>query len=366
MLKVLHLDTSNDMRGGQWQLSALARGLRNRSHGQVIACPLGSGLEELARSEGFETYALSLRGAGLVRSISGLRRMIRERGIEIIHAHDGRGQTLSFLASWGAPARRVASRRVSFPPRGRWVHRVKYGPACHGVIAVSAFVRRLLLQSGIPASKIEVIEDGIDFPSSLPSDEERARARRRFQLAGQDFAIGHVGAFTPEKGQEVAIQAFRLLERRLPNARLLLAGEGKTRQPLVEKYKLEDPQGSIRLTGHLDDLSQFMNSLDLFLMPSLSEGLGSAALIAMAHGAPVIASRAGGLPEIVVDGETGWLTEPGSPTGLAEKILEGASHPEILRRMGLQAREKAKGFTNDIMVGKTEAFYRRLIEARRV
>ncbi|MGH9402923.1 MAG: glycosyltransferase family 4 protein, partial [Terriglobia bacterium] len=356
---ILHLDTGNDMRGGQWQLLALARGLRDRGLCQLIVCPPGSRLEESARREGFEACALSFRGAGLARSIFTLRGLIR--GFDVIHAHDGHGQTFSWFASSALPVKRVASRRVTFLPRGRFIHRLKYGRSCHGVIAVSEFVRGLLLQSGIAAAKIQVIPDGIDFPASLPDPAVRTQTRRSFQLEEGDFAIGHAGAFTPEKGQEIAIQAFQRVAACLPRARLLLAGEGGMKQPLVEKYGLGNPDGRIRLTGYLSDLSEFMNSIDLFLMPSLAEGLGSAALIAMAHGVPVIASRTGGLPEIVDDGETGWLTEPGSPEKFAEKMVAAASRPEILRRMGVEAREKAKGFTNDIMVQKTERFYQRLI-----
>ncbi|MGH9378683.1 MAG: glycosyltransferase family 4 protein [Terriglobia bacterium] len=359
MLRILHLDTGNDMRGGQWQLLTLARGLRDKGHCQLIVCPPGSRLEESARREAFETCGLSFRGARKAPSVFKLRGLIR--GFDIIHAHDGHGQTFSWFASSALPVKRIASRRVVFLPRGRFIHRLKYGRGCHGVIAVSAFVRTLLLQSGIAAGKIQVIPDGIDFPASLPDPVARAQARRSFQLDEGDFAIGHAGAFTPEKGQEIAIQAFQLLAGQIPNARLLLAGEGGMRRPLAGKYGLGNPQSHIRLTGYLNDLSPFMNSIDLFLMPSLAEGLGSAALIAMAHGVPVIASRTGGLPEIVEDGETGWLTEPGSPSGLAEKIVAAASRPEILRRMEAQAREKARGFTNDIMVEKTERFYQQLI-----
>lgn len=365
MLKVLHLDTGYEMRGGQWQLLALARGLRDRGHRQALVCPPGSGLEAFASREGFDTHGLSFRGVGAVASIFRLRGLIR--GFNIIHAHDGRGQTFSLLASRFArssvPVKRVASRRVVFLPRGRFVHRLKYNRGCHGVIAVSAFVRDLLLQSGIATAKVQVIPDGIDFPISLPDPAARREMRRGFQIEEGDFAIGHAGAFTHEKGQDIAIQAFQRAAANLPSARLLLAGEGEMKQPLTRKYGLDNQKQRIRLMGYVDDLGPFMNSIDLFLMPSLAEGLGSAALIAMAHGVPVIASRAGGLPEIVEDGITGWLTEPGSPAGLAEKIAEAASHPELLRPMGAKAREKAKGFTNAIMVAKTESFYQQITGA---
>lgn len=357
MIKILHLDTAADLRGGQRQLLALARGLRERGHQQLIACPPGSRLGEMARHDGFEVCAVHFRGMNSLTSVFHLRRLMR--GFNVVHAHDGRGQTFSWLASSGLAAARVASRRVTFLPKGRFIHRLKYGRGCDGVIAVSEHIGGLLRRSGI--RNVHVIPDGIDFPAGLPDAEARGQARERFGIAATDFAIGHAGAFTPEKGQDVLIQAFQLVVQRLPRARLLLAGEGGLKQPLAAKYGLNDARSRIRLTGYLDDLSPLLSALDIFVMPSLAEGLGSAALMAMAHGMPVIASRTGGLPEVVDDAVTGWLAEPGSATELAEKIAAAASRPEALRQMGRQAREKARGFTNDIMAAKTEKFYLELI-----
>lgn len=361
-MKILHLDTGRALRGGQRQLLLLARGLKARGHEQLIVCPQDSGLRNLARREGFETLGITLHGVGSTRALLRLCKVIRSQNFQIVHAHDGRGQTFSWLASWGTPVRRVASRRVIFAPRGRLIHRLKYSYTCHGVIAVSVFVRDLLLRSGIPPSRIEVIPDGINFPGSPPSAAEKAQARRHFHLGERDFVIGHAGAFTAEKGQETAIQAFQKVAQRLPNARLLLAGDGERRGLLKEKYHLQDAQGPVRVLGQLDGLDSFMSCLDLFLMPSLFEGFGSSALMAMAHGVPVVASRTGGLTEIVTDRRTGWLAEPGSAVDLAEKILAAAADRGRLEEMGLRARAKANGFTDDIMTCRTEAFYCRLAE----
>jgi glycosyltransferase involved in cell wall biosynthesis len=360
MLRIAHLDTGKDLRGGQYQLLLLAQGLRERGHDQVIVCPEGSALDAAARRRGLTVLPLPLHNT--VRAAFHLRRFLRARHFQILHAHDGRGQTISWIASMGLPVLCVASRRVTFLPRHRLSHALKYRYTCHAVIAVSQFIQKLLIQSGIPATKIEVIYDGIDFPESLPGTEEKSSIRKSFQLDDRHFVIGHAGAFTGEKGQEIAIQAFQLLERILPNARLLLAGDGPLFEALKRKYTIAEPQGKIRFVGYLDNLSRFMNCLDLFIMPSLAEGLGSSALIAMAHGVPVIASRVGGLPEIVEEQTTGWLVEPGSPGALAERIISIASDKTRLQRAGLHARETARRFTTKVMTDKIEALYCRLME----
>ncbi|HEX5483571.1 MAG TPA: glycosyltransferase family 4 protein [Terriglobia bacterium] len=358
MLKILHLDTGRELRGGQQQILMLARELENRGYYQVIACRAGSFLEARAHQEGIATLGLPLSGIRGLRSIAKLRQMLRSEKFQIIHAHDGRGQTLSWLASAGLPVWRIASRRVTFIPRGRTLHHLKYNRGCHGVIAVSKFIRGLLIRSGISPSKIAVIPDGIYFPVKLPDADERKQIRAGFGLDEADFVIGHAGAFTPEKGQEIALQAFKLLEQRLPQARLVLAGEGPLLETLQEKWR----STKVRFLGYVNNLSPFMNCLDLFIMPSLSEGLGSAALIAMAHGVPVVASRTGGLPEIVVDGKTGWLAEPGSAANLAERIAAVAVDRRLMEKTGLAAREIAQGFTSDIMAARTKDFYQNVVK----
>jgi glycosyltransferase involved in cell wall biosynthesis len=229
------------------------------------------------------------------------------------------------------------------------------------VIAVSDSIRQAAIRYGIPHSKIELIPDGIEIPSELPSAEARAQARARWGFGESEFLIGHLGAFTPEKGQDVALGAFQLLSERLPQARLLLAGEGPTLRDAEIAQRCAALGSRVRLCGTIQDLAEFFPALDLFVMPSKSEGLGSSALMAMSYGLPVVASRVGGLPEVVEEARTGWLIEPASPAALAQAILSAASDRARLEQCGLNGRARARQFSVDIMVKRTEALYRRLI-----
>jgi glycosyltransferase involved in cell wall biosynthesis len=265
------------------------------------------------------------------------------------------------FAARGIPLRHVVSRRVTFLPRGRISHRLKFGNRCHSIIAVSEFVRELLVRSGIPQSRIELIPDGIEIPVQLPSAESRLKSRERWGAAPDEFLIGHAGAFTHEKGQDIALEAALRLSTQIPQARMLLAGDGPLRSSRALHRRVRDAQGRVRLLGYVDDLSAFMSGLDLFIMPSRAEGLGSAALIAMAHGVAVIASRVGGLPEIVQEGKTGWLVPADSSSALAEAMAAAYSHRARLAEFGVNARERARQFSVDIMVERTESLYRRLL-----
>jgi glycosyltransferase involved in cell wall biosynthesis len=358
-LRIAHVDTGTSLRGGQRQLLMLAHGLRERGHEQVIVCLEGSGLEEGAQREGFYVFSLPQHDPAHAFGILLWRQQLKTWAPQIIHAHDGRGQTLAWLASLGLPVRRIASRRVTFFPSDRWTYRLKYGRTCHAVIAVSDNIRELSAQAGVPPERITVIPDGIALPQELPSPAEKQRLRASWNCGNDEFLVGMLGAASPEKGHDVAVAAFALLEDTLPQARLVIASDetahGDRQSPGADR-------GAPRILrlGSIENLASFLPGLDIFLMPSKAEGLGSSALWAMAYGLPVIATRVGGLPEIVVGNETGWLILPGSPQALAETILLASREREKLAQFGRNGRKRAEGFSAAIMVSRTEALYQRL------
>lgn len=357
IFKIAHIDTGRDFRGGQDLLLSLARGLRQRGHRQLIVCPIGSPLAQRAAAEQFELAPL---GAGTITS---LRRRLSSERFDIVHAHDARAQNIAVLASAGLPLRRVASRQVAFRPRHPLIHRWKYGKTAHGIIANSESVRRVLIASGISGVDIEVIPPGIDLPVELPSASSRSQARARWGFASGDFVVGHAGAFTREKGQDIALEAALVLAPRLPQLRMLFAGDGPERSnPRMIELARQAAAIAV-LPGFLDDLTEFYAALDLFIMPSRSEGWGLTALRAMANGLAVIATDVGGLPELVEPGKTGWLVPSDSPAALADAMGAAASDPARRCEFSRNAREHAMQFSIDRTVQQTQQFYERLLAA---
>jgi len=258
------------------------------------------------------------------------------------------------LGTARASVKRIATRHVAFAPRHPLIHLLKYTSSCDGIIAVSRAVQRTLVDAGVRPDLIELIPTGVEIPASLPDAGQRAEARRIWNLNDDDFAAGHLGAFTREKGQDIAAEAARLLESRLPHLKMILAGDGPLRSSIAA-----GPH--VVLPGHLAEPQQLLAALDLFVMPSRSEGWGLAALEAMAYGLPVAASNTGGLPEMIVDLETGWLVAPGDAAALADAILAAAGDRVALRAMGLRARECARRFSVEQTAARTEAFYLRVL-----
>jgi glycosyltransferase involved in cell wall biosynthesis len=324
--------------------------LAARGHQQLIMTVAGSALERRARAAGLAVAALPAGPISFLRAA---------RDFDIVHTHSGKAQTPVWLLGPMLRAALVATRHVAFEPKNRRIHRWKYGRGCDGVIAVSHAVRAILLRAGVPEAKIEVITTGVEIPPALPAPEERAAARAALQLSESDFAIGHMGAFTAEKGQDVAISAAAQLYKSLPHAHFILAGSGPMSASLREQLKRE--RARVLLPGFLADRGRFFAALDLFIMPSRAEAWGLAALEAMAFGVPVIASDVGGLAEIVSSREGGRLIPPGDARALADAIKEAESDRERLRSAGLAGRERARKFSVEETVEKTEVFYRRLL-----
>ena len=347
-----HVDTGLELRGGQRQVHLLAHGLRARGHSQLIVCPEVSELCDRAKADGFPVFALPQDDFRHIKGIQQLRRRLHEHCVMLLHAHDGVGQTISWLASFGTRLQRIATRRVTYLPRRRLDYRLKYRYTCHAVIAVSQFIGRIL---------INVIPDGVVIPERIPDAASRHATRAQWRLGDNEFVIGHLGGVSAEKGQDLAIKALEVLAVNLPNAKLVLGGNVSAADLATARLAAAVSRGQVLLAGYQENLFEFFAGLDVYIMPSRSEGLGSAALLAMAHGLPVIATRVGGLPEIVEEGSTGWLVAPESPDALADAIAAAAANPARLKELGNNARLRSKEFSADIMVERTEALYRRLM-----
>ena len=360
-MRILHVDTGTVLRGGQELLLLTASGLRELGHAQTIACPEGSALQQAALAAGFEVLATPADDHYYLRTAVTIRRRLQEDPHDIVHAHDAHGLTAIWLASLGLRVKRVAGRQVIFKPRNLALHRWKYTRMCDRVVASSAAVRATLVKNGIPAGHVATVTGGIRFPERMPGADARERMRAEWGLAGDDFVLGHVAAFTAEKGQREALDALLMLLPRHPRMRLLLLGEGPLRQHPAMLERLGRTGAAAQAPGYYKPGPDFYAGLDLALVNSTSEALGLSAIYAMAYGLPVIASNVGGLPTIVTSGETGWLVPPGDAPALARTIAEAASDPERLRRYGLQARESARRFSISATAERMAAVYQQLL-----
>ncbi len=354
VVKILHMDLGRGWRGGQQQALALVKGLAEAGHQVLLLARKNNELEERARDAQIPVLGVEL-GLGAWRAALALRRSLRS-GFDLVHAHDGRSHTAAWLAGYPQKVPRVVSRRVCYAPPKNFVSRLKYRHGAEQYVAVSHWVRRQLLASGIPEQKVQVIYDGVELPLET-NDASRANARRALGVAGDAFVVSCVGHLFRDKGQHRLVEAISEIASRRPTI-LLLAGSGPLArhvERMVSCWRLEQV---VRLLGHLSDPSPVYQASDVFVFPAVNEGLGTAMLVAMAHGLPVIAPNLEANPEVILDGVNGLLVANRAPGELARGIERLAEDAALRTQLGKEARRTVEArFTSAIMVRQTAALY---------
>ena len=338
-------------------------GLRARGHRAVlVAHPEG----ELYRraSEGTDLLPLAPMNEIDLATAWRFSRIVRQWAPAIVHAHDPHAVAMASLAlSFAAPTPRpkvVASRRVDFHLQSHAFSQWKYRQV-DGFIAASHAIRDILVQDGIPSGRIQVVHDGID--------SERIERRPAIDIHAEYWlphgvpVIVNVGALVGHKGQRFLIDAMPMVLREVPDAHLVIFGEGDLRAPLERQVKHLALEKRVLLPGFREDVLSLMKSADLFVMSSVTEGLGSAVLDAMAMGLAVVGTRAGGIPEAVVPGETGVLVEPGEAKPLAAAIVALLKDRALRQAYGEYGRARVRElFGVDRLVEGTLAAYQRFVE----
>jgi glycosyltransferase involved in cell wall biosynthesis len=356
------VDLGPSWRGGQNQVWLLLRGLRARGVEGELLGRAGAPLLGRAREEKFAVHAVAGSGARW-RAAWKLRRLLRERHYDIVHAHDAHSLTAAWLAGAHRKARLVATRRVIYPPGGG-PSGARYRSA-HRLVAISQAVRMAMVSSGIPEERIAVVYSGVELPA-MPGEQERRNAREKFGFGTSDAVLGNVGMFYRDKGQESLVRALALLRETFPHCRLLLAGDGPERarlESLAQDLKLT---GQVRFPGFVEDVAQVYAALDVFLFPAVDEGLGTALLAAMARVLPVVALDRGAGPEVIESGKSGLLLRDREPQTLAEAVRGLLTDRAAARRLGEAARARvAERFSAERMVEGNLRVYRELMDEAR-
>lgn len=234
----------------------------------------------------------------------------------------------------------------------RWVSRYAH------MVAVSEDLKRFVLdQTGIPADRVQVIYNGVD-EASKADPAGIAQYKRDLGLSDDEMVVGVVGNLYPVKGQTYLLDAVPQVLETCPKTTFLLIGRGELEVPLKTKVKTLGIEEKVRFLGLRHDVPKLLAIMDVFAMPSLSEGLSIALLEAMAAGKPVVVTHVGGNPELVVEGETGYLVPAGDAPSLAQAILALLGDPSRAARFGVRAKQLVEErFTLGLMADKYCTLY---------
>jgi glycosyltransferase involved in cell wall biosynthesis len=257
----------------------------------------------------------------------------------------------------------IASRRVDFRLHGNALSRWKYDQVdCF--ICASEAIRRILLADGIPETRATTVHEGIDLGHVAAAPV--AVLHEELWLPHGSPIVGNVAALVAHKGQRHLVDAAALVVRQVPDARFVIAGEGELRPALEHQIKHLNLEKHVLLAGFRPDILSVHKGFDLFVMSSVTEGLGTSLLDAMACAKPVVGTNAGGIPEVVADGVTGILVPPRDAQAMADAIVRLLKDEALRRRMGEAGLSRVRErFSAERMVAGTLGVYERAVRGGR-
>jgi glycosyltransferase involved in cell wall biosynthesis len=372
-LIVFHLIYSLETGGAEVDLLAKSRVLM-QAHGYdiTIGCLLKRGeLAAQAEAAGIRVLGPLMRGKFDASVIPRLVRFMRDGRYNVVHTHMFASNLLGRLAAMLAGVPVIVSTVQLIADREAWweilVDRLLQHRA-ETMIASSQAVRQSFIQRGIRPAKIAVIYNSVDFARFDAVDRETARRAMR-QAFGWDeghFVVGTVARLERVKGIDRLIDAAKAVAEAIPQARFLVVGDGPQREDLLSRVRRLELGERCIFTGLRSDVPQILPAFDLFVLPSLSEALGIAVIEALASGVPVVASRVGGVPEVVIHGETGLLVPPGDATQLAQAILYMAANLAEAKQWAERGQKRVRRMFDVNKLADAQAgLYQHFLEQRR-
>ena len=360
-LRILHVDPERGWGGGQAQLVDLCRHLAERGHSQVVACRPDGALRPRLHA-GVGLCDLRVRNDFDLAAAWRLRRVLRAQTFDIVHFHTARAHA---LAPWlpRRESRFVVSRLMDYAPHVRPRVRYLYNRCVDGVIAISQAIADVLVQAGVDRDHLRVIYLGIDIDHVRPATtEDREAVRREWNADPHDVVLFTAAVLEPRKGHDVLLDSFAELVHEGMPLRWVICGDGSLRANLEARVRERGVVDRVVFTGFSAEVPRLLGGADVFVLPSLHEGLGIAVIEAMAAGLPVIASRVGGLPEIVEEGETGLLVPPRDAAALAAALRRLGVDRAYARELGQWGRARTlQLFSSTRMAHAIESYYEELL-----
>ncbi len=354
--------------GSVVQMFQLARGLAARGHRVAIVSRPEGDVPARAREEGLDFIPLPLKHEFDFGSARRLARVFDERAVDVVHAHKGIAHSVALFATYFARRRPVivVNRGVSFPLDA--FNRIKYHVRMDAAVTVCEDIKKVIVASGrLPPERVNVIYAGVDLSRFDPAKADGARVRREWGAEPGETLLVQVGA-REWKGWKDLVRAAALLAADFPKLKTaVVACENDAKMAEVAAFAREAGIADRVLTiGFRSDMPDVLAAADIVADLSY-EGLGITGTLreAMALGKPVIASAAGGNPELVVDGESGLLVPPRDPAAMAAAVRRLLTDPALSARLARGGRQRVEaGFSSEVRLDRIEALYARLLREK--
>ena len=355
-MRILQLNTEPGWRGGERQTFFTTQGLMKAGFKTVLVAQTGKPLAQNAKAAGMDVRELKMRGSVDLVAAFKLSQIISKDKIDIVHAQTSHAASLVLLSRlFNRKAKLVVSRRVDFKIKSA----LKYNKF-DAVVPISDAIKDILIEAGVEESKIELIPSGID--TEIKESESWKDFRGKY-VDKDETLIGSIAHLTDHKGFKYLIEAMPVVLEKCPKCKLIIIGDGELKEDLAERITFLGLENKVVLAGFIPDAVSAIPAFDIYVQPSVLEGLCSTLMDVLLRKVPVIASQTGGIPEVLNHGEYGKLVPPGDSKSLARAILEFASNPrKVISYTETSDQWINATFSKEKMVEKTIELYRKLLK----
>jgi glycosyltransferase involved in cell wall biosynthesis len=359
-LRILQLCSSTAVSGAEKNVFGLSTALRQRGHYVQTVIPGQGWLSAALLTEEIPCHSMSMRNIGWWKTVAYCLRQMKQNRVDVIHTHLTRAAYIGHMV--GLISRKPVVTSVHIDNHDNIYRKLAHGS--NRIVAVSDYVRGVLHGLGVPGSYIETVYNGTDFLDLPETDPNLTRAS--INMANEKEIIGVVARVCREKGSLEMVRAMKAIASANPNAQLLFVGRvvEDFRAELEAEIDLQGLRNKVTFAGIRHDIPAIIDTFSVAVMPSVLETFGISALESMARGNPVVATRVGGLPELIKDGQTGLLVDL-QESEIAEAINRLLANKDLRETMGQNGRKAvAEKFTLDHMVDRFESVYEKCLNHR--
>lgn len=360
--KVIHVSSATSWRGGEQQLAYLLSGLSHSGIKQQVLCVQDSPMAAYCEKNGIDFSTFRKTGSINLKVARLLKGICKTQHITIVHCHDSHAHTIAYLAALLFHNRTpiIVHRRVDFKVSPLLFSKVKYNhPSIAGFICVSNAIREILTPALRRPEKAFVIHSGIDTSRFAPVTD-KGILRKEFGFDENSILIGNIAALAPHKDYSTFLRTAEILIQNNPGFRFVIIGEGSERKLIESEIIERNLANKVVLAGFRENIPELIKELNVLLLTSKTEGLGTSILDAFAGGLPVVATRTGGIPEIIEHKITGLLAEVGNAANLAEMTKLMVEDIALRERIIRNAAKKVSEFDFRITAAKTLDLYKKI------
>lgn len=361
-LKILHLSSEKSWRGGEQQIAYLLLYLKSKNLDVVVCARKNSAFSQWCSENEVLCYDLGFKNGVDIKTALRIKQIAEKEEVDIVNSHSGKSHSLAYLAcKFGLDKPLVVHRRVDFPLKSKGFSLAKFNHKnVKAIVCVSNAIASLVKRVVQNPERVKTVYSGID-PQRFSHDPPTGYVHEEFNIHRSKMLIANISAIAQHKDYKTFLRTAKEVSNKRNDCHFLIVGDGLLEAETKKLAKTLNLNDCVTFTGFRKDIPDLFRELTLFLITSDTEGLGTTVIDALYNGIPVIATRAGGIPELVINGEQGYLCEIGDYKCLAERINQLLDSEKLRQEISENAFQRSKKFTNEQMGAGVLEIYREIL-----